>query len=290
MPESSFTPGQPHWWQWPTILSLDAPVIALLWQALLARVVPVPLGWPQAFVLGASVWLAYAADRWIEGWRLDPAQIRTQRHYFYQRWRWPLGIFWCVVLGTDLAVAVLGLSSREFTGGLLLLAPVFAYLLSHQLVHRHHPWRAPKEICVAVLLGAGVALFIVTAPGVPLRPLAEPLALFCLLCFANCALISRWEKGVDQAHGQTSLVLQYRRAHQLVAALPWVLAVIAGLLIPGASGAVRSAVVCVALSGGLLGWVDLAQAHIGPRLARVLADAALLTPLIPLLAGWRLFG
>ncbi len=82
-----FTPGRPHWWQWPTVLSLDAPAIALVWQALLARVVQVTLGWPEAFVLGCSVWLAYAADRWIEGWRLDPAQIRTQRHYFYQRWR-----------------------------------------------------------------------------------------------------------------------------------------------------------------------------------------------------------
>ncbi len=160
-----FKPGRPYWWQWPTILSLDAPAIALLWQALLARAVHVTLAWPAAFVLGSSVWLAYAADRWIEGWRLDPAQIRTQRHYFYQRWRWPLGLLWCAVLGADLAVACLGLTAREFRGGLLLLVPVFAYLLSHQLVHRNHPWRAPKEVCVALLLGAGVALFPATASG-----------------------------------------------------------------------------------------------------------------------------
>ena len=33
-----FVPGRPHWWQWLTILSLDAPVVAVLWQWLLARV------------------------------------------------------------------------------------------------------------------------------------------------------------------------------------------------------------------------------------------------------------
>jgi hypothetical protein len=94
-----FIPGRPHWWQWPTVLSLDAPVVALLWQWLLGRVAGVEPGWPQGFVLGTSVWLAYAADRWIEGWRLDPGQIQTQRHDFYQRWRWPLCFVWCAVLG-----------------------------------------------------------------------------------------------------------------------------------------------------------------------------------------------
>ncbi len=57
------------------------------------------------------------------------------------------------------------------------------------------------------------------------------------------------------------------------------------LLAPGSTGAARSAVVCIALSGALLGLIDLAEPRIGPRLARVLADAALLTPLLPLLGG-----
>ena len=36
---------------------------------------------------------------------------------------------------------------------------------------------------------------------------------------------------------------------------------------------------CSALSGVLLGGLDLAQPRIGPRLARALADVALMTPL-----------
>src|SRR5262245_35757149 len=97
---------RPSWWQWPTVLSLDAPVVALLWQWLLARSARVTLGSAEAFVLGSSVWLAYAADRWIEGWRLAPDQIRTQRHAFYQRWRWPVAVTWSLVLAADLALAL----------------------------------------------------------------------------------------------------------------------------------------------------------------------------------------
>jgi hypothetical protein len=284
-----FIPGRPDWWQWPTVLSLDAPAVALLWQGLFARIGGVPLRWPHVFILGASVWLAYAADRWIEGWRLNPGQIRTQRHDFYQRWRWPLCVVWCGVLGADLTVSALGLTSREFNAGLLLLLPVTAYLLSHQLIHRRHPWRAPKEICVALLFGGGVSVFPLAQPGVAARPLLGPLGLFCLLCFANCALISLWEQAVDEAHGQTSLALQFRRTRAFTRTLPWLLTLGALGFAPSASGPVRTLLVCAAMSGVLLGLLDLAQSRLGPRPARVLADVALMTPLAVLLFEWLLF-
>ena len=57
-------------WLWPTILSLDAPAVALVWQALLARVIGLSLATHHVGLLGLSVWLAYATERWIEGWRL----------------------------------------------------------------------------------------------------------------------------------------------------------------------------------------------------------------------------
>jgi hypothetical protein len=284
-----FIPGRPDWWQWPTVLSLDAPAVALLWQWLFARIGGAPLRWPHGFILGASVWLAYAADRWIEGWRLRPGQIQTQRHDFYQRWRWPLCVFWCGVLGADLTVSARCLTSREFNAGLLLLLPVLAYLLSHQLIHRRHPWRAPKEICVALLFGGGVSVFPLARPGVAVHPMLGPLGLFCLLCFANCALISVWEQAVDEAHGQTSLALQFRRTRTFARALPWLLALATLGFAWAADGPVRTTLVCVVTSGVLLGLLDLAQSRLGARLARVLADVALMTPLAVLLFEWLLF-
>ena len=277
-------PARPiAWWQWPTVLSLDAPLVVVGWQAVLAHVARVRLGWPHAFVLAASVWLAYAADRWIEGWRLEPEDIRTARHAYYQRGRWPIFMLWLGVLTAGLLVALTQLSSTEFQAGWLIVAPVLAYLLSHQLVHRDHPWRAPKEVCIALLLGAGVALFPLAQPGAYHRHLWPTLLLFVLLCFANCALISLWEREVDRSHGQTSLALQGASAGW-IHVVPWIVAGLALIFGSVDAGNARTAAACAAGSALLLATVDLLHPRLGTRLARVLADVALLTPLVAIAA------
>lgn len=276
---------RPHWWQWPTILSLDAPAVVVAWQAMLFEVAGRGCRFAPLFVLAASVWLAYAADRWIEGWRVHPASIRTQRHAFHQRRRWEIAAVWCAVFAADVWVAMEGLSRREFAAGAWLIAPVAAYLLSHQLVHRHHPWRVPKEICIAVLLAGGVAVF--PAAGADVRPilLAEPLILFVLFAFANCALISRWERAVDRSHGQTSLAQQFRSGP---AAGRWVavIGVMLGLAgLTSSSGAVAAVNGAGVASGLLLLLIDQTEHRLGWEAARILADAALLTPAVALV--WR---
>ncbi len=267
------------------MLSLDAPAVALAWQWLLARVAHAPLAWHHVFILGTAVWLVYAADRWIEGWRLVPERVLTQRHWFYLRWRWPVFAIWLVMAATGLTAALTQLSSREIAAGFIVLAPVLIYLLSHQLVHRDHPWRAPKELCVALLFTAGVSCFqIAFAPGA-VRVLSIPLMLFAVLCLANCTLISFWETEVDRTHGQTSLALQFPRGHRLVRLLPWLLALLAAGFAARETGIMQTAALCAAASGGLLGAVDLAHVRCGRQLARVLAEVALMTPLVPLLVS-----
>jgi hypothetical protein len=271
--------ASPRWWQWPTVLSLDAPAVALLWQAQLAVAAGVALGSAPRLVLGASVWLAYAGDRWLEGWRLAPGSVRTQRHYFYQRWRWPIAGVAAAVLAADVTFAARDLAPRDFRAGLVLLAAVLAYLFSHQLIHRHRRWRLPKEVCIALLFGAGAAVFLIGAPGFLLRSIALALALFTVLCFANCALISVWERAVDQSHGQVSLARQFHGGAAFSRALPWVLAPLAALAALACPGPARPALGCIAASSALLGLVDRGEARLGWRLSRVLADVALLTPL-----------
>ena len=274
----------PCWWQWPTVLSLDAPAVAVLWQWEIAHATGQGLRAPRPFILGASVWLAYAADRWIEGWRLESDRIRTQRHHFYHRWRVPVAVMWVAVLAADLRLALSTLAQREIVAGFLLLGAVAAYLLSHQFVHRHRSWRAPKEVCVAVLLAGGAVLFSVAAPAAPIGIIAVPGALFAFLCFANCALISVWEGEVDQAHGQTSLALQYPRGAQFSRGMPWALAVLSILVLIVGGRSIRPAAACAACSAVLLGLVDRLEPRIGWRMARVLADVVVMTPVAHLLA------
>lgn len=278
--------ARPFWWQWPTVLSLDAPAVALVWQWEFARVTRSGLRPEHRVLLGTAAWLVYAADRWIEGWQLDPGQIRTHRHRFYQVSRWPVAALWIVVLAAGLAIAAASLSLRQIAAGLVLAAPVLVYLLSHQVIHRHSRWRAPKEVCIGILFAAGVALFPAAAPGADLRPLAAPLVLFALLCFSNCALISVWESGVDLSHGQTSLALGFRRGRAFSKALPWVLGCAGAGLWLNAAGADRTAEGCLASSGILFGLIDRLEARIGREAARVLVDAALLTPIVPMAAHW----
>jgi hypothetical protein len=275
------------WWLWPTILSLDAPAVALAWQDLLARAAGSAATPAERFVLGSSVWLAYSADRWIEGWRLAPDQIQTHRHRFYQQWRWPLFVAWAVVLAADVAVAVCGLTHAGLEAGALLLLLVAAYLLSHQLVHRGRAGRAPKEACVAFLLGSGAVVFTLVHPGATLRTLVLPLGLFMVLCFANCALISVWEDEVDRRHGQTSLALQFRAGSALARGLPWAVAALAAVSLVLGPPADRAAAASAAVSGVLLAIVNRSEPRTGRRAARVLADAVLLTPLVPLILGGR---
>lgn len=275
----------PRWWQWPTILSLDAPTVSLLWQAALARVVGVELRTPHVVVLAATVWLAYVADRWIEGWRLDWRNIRTQRHLFYQHYRWAVAIAWLLVMTVDLAVAFTRLDGRELIVGSMLMILVLAYLLSHQLVHRHRRWRAPKELCVAVLLTAGVCVFLTTSRAI--TELVWMASLFALLCFTNCALISSWEREVDLSHGQTSLAIDAHEHRWVFPQLPWLVASLAGVACVAVAGPSRAVAGCSLASAVLLASVDQYQRRAGWPLARVLADVALMTPIIPLMWWWR---
>jgi hypothetical protein len=250
----------------------------------LARVAGVTLRWPHVVVLGASVWLAYAADRWLEGWRLHWRDIRTERHHFYQRRRWPVAAVWGLVLAIDLIVAFSGLSVDELAAGIVLLTCALMYLLSHQIVHRRRRWRAPKELCVASLLTGGVRVFLGASPIA--SDLTLSTALLALLYFTNCALISLWERDVDLAHGQTSLAVDFTGNRWAIRQLPFAAAVLAGAVWMAHPGPSRMAAACVLASALLLAVVDRLEDRAGEPMARVLADVALLTPVAVLYRLW----
>ncbi|HEY1848055.1 MAG TPA: hypothetical protein VGG37_02560 [Opitutaceae bacterium] len=267
------------------MMSLDAPAVAVLWQAILGRTASEPARPAEAFVLGSSVWLAYCGDRWLEAWRLEPGKILTHRHRFHLEHRWALALAWVAVLAADLAAAFGGLSRRQIRWGLILLALVVTYLFSHQLIHRRTAWRIPKEFCVAFLFSAGASLFAAARSADALVLMAVPLALFALLCLSNCSLIAFWEHDVDASHGETSISHQLGGISALVRFGPWIVAAAAAAALALVPPAERAATACAALAGVLLGLVDLGQGRMGRANSRVLADVALMTP-----AAWLALG
>ncbi|MEN3942522.1 hypothetical protein WJU23_14580 [Prosthecobacter sp. SYSU 5D2] len=85
---SSAAPGTPPW-LWPHVLSLEAPAVAMLWLAALARINDFRLMPGVLPGLGLAVWLIYLADRVLDTIGVPPQQL-SARHLFYRRFRWPL--------------------------------------------------------------------------------------------------------------------------------------------------------------------------------------------------------
>ena len=75
------------WWSWPHVLSLEAPVIAVIWQSMMARTHQIALMPAMSAGLALAVWLIYVTDRLLDG--LGEAETPSDtRHAFYRRhWR-----------------------------------------------------------------------------------------------------------------------------------------------------------------------------------------------------------
>lgn len=267
-------------WNWPTLLSLDAPLIAVLWQLLLVRLSGVRLDLYHHLILALAVWLLYVADRWWDALELEPHKLHTQRHRFHARHRWTFLALWLTVLASSLMLVFAELSSRELILGFLLLAACLLYLLSVQR-YKGATRYVPKELQIALLFPLGVGLFTLAQPGVNWLSLVLPLALLGTLAFINCGLIAVRERDIDHAQAQPSLAQQ----------LPGLAGYLQGLslgvlLVSLLLGVMRPAWlafwVVTAVSALALYGLSRMYPRLEPPLLRVLVDAALLSPLLVL--------
>lgn len=213
------------WVAWPSMLSLDAVMVAVVWQQLLTRgFCRHSPTWPEFVSLGATVWLIYVADRLLDAARLDVTVPHTLRHVFYLRYRRPFLVLWILVLAATSFLVTHYLPYEQLRGGLLLASAVLIYGASvHFLPTRSHAvsnvpaqvafgMRLPKEICVGVLFAMGVSLSVWTtliAGGASSRLLATLATTTCVLSVlfsGNCVLVAKVERELDQAQSFASIV------------------------------------------------------------------------------------
>jgi hypothetical protein len=270
-PEPEFP--APKLWLWPNLLSLDAPLVAVLWQILFVRCFHVALDALPAILLVSSVWLIYAADRALDAWR---GECGSARHRFYRaHWRILLPV-WTAVLGASAGLALTQLPAILLRRGCFLLAAVIAYFV---LVHGRKGrarvlwsrvlWSKEASVGLLFALGASLAAWTNVRTAVD----AASIALFFALCWINCAAIQKWESGnwtpdIDWPVGSAALGVAF----------------VAGVLLwmhrPVLGGAeMASAFAFVAL--------DRSGRRLSPDALRVLADVALLSPVafLPLVRG-----
>jgi len=242
-----------RFWLWPNLLSLDAPVVAVLWQVFFARCFQMPIDALAAFLLLLTVWLIYTADRTLDAWK---GECQSPRHEFYRRhWRSLLPA-WVAILGLTGWLATERLAPSLFQRGAILLAAVAVYFLLIHIGRRH--W--PKEAAVGVLFALGASL---VAWGNVKTPVdVATILLFSGLCWMNCVAIQKWE-------GE-------RPDWSPRAAAIW-LACAAGVLLCAHRPVLGGAEMASACAFVWLGWV---RRRLSTDAVRVLADVALLSPVL----------
>jgi hypothetical protein len=253
-------------WLWPNLLSLDAPLVAVLWQVLFVRCFHAQEAFAPAVLLVSAVWLIYSADRLLDVWR---GCGHRPRHDFCRRyWRGLLPV-WAGVLAATAWLAWTALPEALFNRGLSLLAVVAVYFLAVHGWGRDKMWA--KELAVAVLFALGATIITWTR----LRTPADVLTIlfFSCLCWINCVAIESWENA-DWESGQ---------GHAHVGGAAALVGLAAVVLLSRQRPVLAGAEAMSALAFVLL---DRCHPRFSADAVRVLADAALLSPILVLpLAG-----
>jgi hypothetical protein len=184
---------------WLNVLSLDAVLVALLWQfVFIFSFCGRTPRWYESFGLASVVWLIYVADRLLDGSRLDLSRPHLVRHRMHHQFASVWVMAWIVVLLIASSVVVLWMDAVVIRMGLLVAALVLAYGAG---VH-FWPGRAAvrhvfaKEVQVGVIFAAGVSLISwLEAPGVSLGLACVASA---LLFTVNCWAVAERESVADQ--------------------------------------------------------------------------------------------
>jgi hypothetical protein len=245
----------PPLWIWPNLLSLDAPLIALVWQDFLVRCYPVTLRPAARLALGLTVWAIYVADRLLDV-RLPLLGRESARHAFYRKHAVAWRIVLLILLTADALVALFWVRAAMLEAGLLVAPGVLLYLAMFALPGRSKTvW---KKLIAAMFFTAGV--FLPEFPG-NLKIALSALG-FLLLCLGNLLLIENWERGV----GRTRMWL-------------WMalLCILCVLLSSRFGGPWFPAIASCSALLSLLAWFE---AGIPPDARSVLADAVLLCALL----------
>ncbi|HEX5229563.1 MAG TPA: hypothetical protein VFW44_17750 [Bryobacteraceae bacterium] len=176
-------------WLWPNLLSLDAPVVAVLWQWFLAHRFSIPLRPAAQLVLGLTVWAIYLLDRLLDARTTQHDSREPERHRFYRRHWSPMATVLVIVCAADAGIALLWMRAPILRAGLVPAAGVLLYLvLFHSSGKR---FAIPKELAVAILFTAGT--FLAPWTTLPCPRLAWAALAFFALCLANLIAIEAWE-------------------------------------------------------------------------------------------------
>jgi len=272
-------------WLWPNLLSLDAPIVAVVWLAMFARTWLGYLEWHNYLALGLAVWVIYVVDRLLDVKLLHADDPRLgERHGFVKEHQKKLGwmalaaALGCVFMAFFVLPAKLIGFPMEI--GYLLPAAVMTFVFfslnlasagNHEIPHL-------RNLIAGLTFSYGTAMLAhlnIGTESIFHLLLSREMLCFGLLCAANISAIHFWE------HSRQSRDQDYQAAHELALTLP--LAVLGAACIAFAGfdeeTTRRPLYYAVLISTALLFVLNRQRERFSMDALRVLADAALVAPL-----------
>lgn len=188
---------------YPNVLSLDAPIVAVVWLYVFAKVWSVNYVEPLLpWVLGLFVWLVYAVDRLLDG-VLDKERDFPLRHQFHQRHKTKFII--CIII-VSIITLVLSLNALQWSivqsAFVPLGATVAFFALSFTNVASSRVSYSKNLLAgyaFAFGIGAGlVGLLGLSSPLNVLKLFSPEMLAFGLLCVINITAVDLWVKGSEE--------------------------------------------------------------------------------------------
>ena len=195
-------------------VSLDAALIAVIWQGLIAEVFSVSLEIHHHLILGTAVWLCYSADRFAEP--CFGKGISSSRHQIFKKHIAAFVLIWVALfLGASLwSFSVLPLGCLLWGIHLFGLC-VTNFILCKKESKTGTPSSAPKEMRTAGILAFGCLFFPAYEASLDFVSLFVAFFLVFYLLFINCLSISRWELTLDSKRGSLTFLQQSPRLLQI---------------------------------------------------------------------------
>ncbi len=264
---------------WLTVLSLDAPAVAVLWQLLFARSFQARLDASVTILLALVVWLIYVADRGLDVLKAGTEGAEASRHIFYRRHWWAFLPPFCAVLLLAAWMSLTRLDARTFRDGIVVLLAVGVYFL---VVHFFSPRREwlPKEMMVGVLFALGTCFPVWEHMTQGLGLLLASYLLYTALCWMNCAAIEfeEWNRLRHRRSGSPHPWTIWMGHHFTLLSL--LAAAVALCLIASGFGHRGWHLLAAELLSALLfAWIHRKGESLSMDHFRVLVDVALFTPL-----------
>ena len=140
-------------------LSLDAAVVAISWQDIVASELEVNLCWHEILILFLVTWLAYAGDHLLDSMQQIDQKSELPRHLFVTQNRQLLGLLWGFLFLVTTLLALLYVDQSKLLIGLGLGVGVAVYFVVCFLFPQIARIIIPRELIVSGVFVAATLFF-----------------------------------------------------------------------------------------------------------------------------------